>query len=350
MSTLINGRFIKQSMSGVQRFANEVSEGINGTIIVPPKILSSGLLGHFWDSVILPVIAISKGNAHIVNLCNSGSIFYSNQSIVLHDTFYEDYPEWYSSSFSMLYKSLIPRVIKSSKHIYTVSRYSQRRISEIYGINEEHITVLGNAVDTNKFTPVQAVDDTEILRSNNIPEKYLLFVGVTQERKNITRLLQAWSQVYDKCGYTLVVVGGSSSNFGSPKELEEHIKRSGNQVLAFGHATDLELSCLYRHAHAFCFVSLAEGFGIPVLEAMASGTAVISSNCSAIKEVADGAAILVDPYSVDEIVSAIEMLLVDEELVNSLVQKGLKRVRDFNWDDYARAVNLKLEESSFEQL
>jgi glycosyltransferase involved in cell wall biosynthesis len=163
--------------------------------------------------------------------------------------------------------------------------------------------------------------------TSNVRDKLVLCVGAVQRRKNIARLVQAFERIPDPWRLALA---GAADGFGAAEEIraiDESPARSRIDVL--GYATAAQLDSLYRRASIFAFPSLDEGFGMPILEAMAHGVPVLTSNCSAMPEVAGDAALLVDPFNIGE---ALVQLAADEPKRHDLIQRGHARARQFSWE------------------
>jgi glycosyltransferase involved in cell wall biosynthesis len=166
-------------------------------------------------------------------------------------------------------------------------------------------------------------------------DNIILSVGALQLRKNTGRLVEAFERL-NRPDWRLILAG-SPSGYGATQILEQ-IERSGarERIEVAGYVSGRELSALYQRAKVFAFASLDEGFGIPVLEAMANGVPVITSNRSALPEVCGDAALMIDPLSTDEMIASLEMLIADEGLRIALAEKGRKRAAAFSWENCVR--------------
>jgi glycosyltransferase involved in cell wall biosynthesis len=177
-----------------------------------------------------------------------------------------------------------------------------------------------------------------ITRKYGLPPRYILFVGILQPRKNVTTLLRAFSLlVREKVdrGLTLVIAGGKSWGYQEIFETARALNLR-DRVRFTGFVEDEDLAELYRGARLFVYPSLYEGFGLPIVEAMASGVPVITANTSSMPEVAGGAAVLIDPRSPEALAAAMASVLGDATLSEELRRKGLARAREFSWDAVAR--------------
>jgi glycosyltransferase involved in cell wall biosynthesis len=202
--------------------------------------------------------------------------------------------------------------------IITVSRFTARQVEELLKVEPARIRVIAHGV-RRPSEPARPADR----------ERMILFVGALQRRKNIARLVQAFERAAP--GWQLVLAG--SSGFGSEEilaRIETSSRRADIRVL--GYVPDAQLESLYRRASVFAFPSLDEGFGMPVLDAMAHGVPVLTSNASALSEVSGGAALLVNPTDVVSIAEGLRNLIEDREFAEQLVSRGLARSREFPWE------------------
>jgi glycosyltransferase involved in cell wall biosynthesis len=194
----------------------------------------------------------------------------------------------------------------------------------------DKIEVVHGAVDS-LFKPAKDAGAIEkIKKIYNISDKYILSVGRLDPRKNILRLIEAFKIFKKNKDFThkLVIVGKKDY---LSSAIEKAIKEMPDQIIMAGYVPDESLAVLYSRAEVFVYPSLFEGFGLPVLEAMACGCPVISSNTSSIPEVSGGAALLIDPYKVEEIAAAINKVVLDDRLREEMILKGLKRAEFFKW-------------------
>ena len=188
------------------------------------------------------------------------------------------------------------------------------------------------------------VQNSKLLKEKyKINKKYILFVGTLQPRKNIVRLIEAFSKIHHQQQLNLVIVGKKGWMY---EEILEAPKQYGieNQIKFLEFVPDEDLSLLYKNALCFVLPSLYEGFGLPVLEAMTQGCPVITSNVSSLPEAGGDAALYVNPEDVDEIAAKMQSLVKDEELRKTLIEKGYKQVKKFSWEKAARETLKVLEE------
>ena len=220
-------------------------------------------------------------------------------------------------------RPLIPRVARKARLILTNSEYSKWEIVRHLGLSEDRIRVTPLAASP-EFLPVP-------VRPRN---PYFLYVGNLEPRKNLERLIEAFARMPRK-EHQLVIVGDSWYRGGAVEKKARSLGLNG-EVKFLGYVPRAELPGLFSGATAFVYPSLLEGFGMPIIEAMACGAPVITSNSSALKEVAGGAAVLVDPLSVRELTEAMERVAQDSRLRAELSQKGVRRAAEFSWETTAR--------------
>ena len=341
----VNARFVTRPFTGVQRYSYEVSLRLrNGTLLAPRQALKEygglqdrvviagrRLNGHPWEQIALPW-AIPQSTP-LFSPAGCGPMAHPNQVLTIHDLGPLDTPESYSRAFALWYSQLVPALARKTRKIITVSEFCRRRILESFRIPDSKVIVAGEAASPVFFRR----SDGEVERIKErfrIHTPYFMAVGAISPRKNLARLLAAWRKVIsDMDGAVLIIVGKEGLRFASSSQL--NTPREG--VVHLTSVDDAELACLYSGARGLLYPSLYEGFGLPILEAMASGCPVLTSNCTAMPEAAGDAAVLVDPLSVESIADGIR-LLAREDGARSLSRKGLERSRGFSWERTARII------------
>ena len=216
--------------------------------------------------------------------------------------------------------------------IITISQQSKVDIQRYLHVEEGKINV--TALAARDGFHIQKDDEVEeTIQQIGIERPYIVFIGSIEPRKNLVRLLEAYKELLKwSTKWKLVIVG--SSNYWKGSLVEKKVEQLGikDKVIFTGYVKDADLPAIYNGADLFCFPSLYEGFGLPVLEAMACGTPVITSKCSSLPEVVGEAAVLVDPFNVNEIFSAMRRILSEPELARELHKRGLERVAHFSWE------------------
>jgi glycosyltransferase involved in cell wall biosynthesis len=241
--------------------------------------------------------------------------------VTVHDLSFERDPSVMPPRDRLIFRTVVPRSARRAARVLAVSELTKRDLIELYGIPDDKIVVTPNGVDA-AFTP-------DGPRSDGDP--YALFVGALQPRKDATAAIEALALLGDGAP-RLVLVGPDK---GGRDDAERVAARLGltSRVELRGHVPQEELAALYRGAACLVFPSRYEGFGLPVVEAMASGTPVVATRAGALPEVAGDAAILVDPGNPVALAGGIERAIADRE---RLVAAGLERARQFTWAETAR--------------
>lgn len=259
--------------------------------------------------------------------------------LTVHDLSFVRVPHAASPRLRAYLEAVVPRSASRATHILADSQASKDDLCELYGIAPEKITVLLSGV-SEFLRPVRDVQVLESLRVKYaLNRPYMLSVGTVQPRKNYSRLIQALAQLRASGeDVELAIVGGRGW-------LQDEIERTlidtqmRPYVKFLGFVPDADLPALYSAAHLVAFPSLYEGFGFPVLEGMACGVPVLTSNVSSLPEVAGSAALMVNPLDLDDIVFSLRRLLNDTNLRQDLVQRGFEQVKRFTWANSAKSLH-----------
>lgn len=326
---VINGRFEGRRLTGVERYASEILRSLKPEPkVIKPLQTLTGLRGHFWEQFILPR-ELGK-DQYLWSPANTGPLVVTAQTVTIHDLSVLDHPEWFTPSFRLWYRLLLPRLARQARSILTVSEHSRRSILRRFKLPEQNVTVVSDGVNLRHFHPC---DPTPMRTKYELHNPYVLFVGSLDPRKNLDRLLQAWIRLSEFRDLDLVIVGSQGAVF-QPVSLPSF----GRRRRFLGYVPDEDLPGLYAGATFFIMPSLFEGFGLTVLEAMACGTPVITSYAGALPEVTGDAAILVDPTSVEGMAEAMRNLLLDDSMRSSLREKGMERACKFSWERSAQEI------------
>lgn len=338
----INGRFLLLRPTGIQRFAYEICRSLidNGedVVIICPstgsidssydlsrmKIVRFGIgSSHFWEQIILPLYFLFRSNYLLLCLSGIGPVFVSKKVMTIHDLSFVENPKWFSRSYYLLYSMLTRLAVKTSRHILTVSEFSKREILRYCrSLKSEDVSVVYNATSLS----------AETVNWRSEAEKYILFVGSFDPRKNLPTLISAVENI---SGVKLKVVGGHHRSFNSGL-----IPNGGTSNVEFlGNITDKELSELYANAEALVFPSLYEGFGIPPIEAMSFGCPVLVSDIPVMHEVCSDAVIYFNPKDKESLASAIiSVLQMSKEDRQTLISKGFDNCSRFSWSKSAKII------------
>ncbi|MEA3335998.1 MAG: glycosyltransferase family 1 protein [Chloroflexota bacterium] len=255
--------------------------------------------------------------------------------VTVHDIAFERYPQFFSPRDQAILRTLVPPSIRRAARVITVSQHAKREIMDRYGIPAEKIAVTYEAA-ADHFKPVvdRSALDAVRERYGTGPSPFVLALGNLQPRKNMARLVEAFSAVahlpqFDQV--KLVVAGKAQWR---ESDIFEAVEGRGltDRVIFPGYVDDNDVPALYSAASLFVFPTLYEGFGLPPLEAMACGTPVVCSNAASLPEVVGDAAVQVDPTDTDALAKAMADVLGDPNQANELRERGLERAARFSWD------------------
>jgi glycosyltransferase involved in cell wall biosynthesis len=325
----INLRSQSAGLRGVQRYTAEVQRRLADRVMpVAPRSPMAGVRGHLWEQAVLPRMI---GNALLWSPANTGPLSIANQVLTIHDLGSLEHPEWYSRLFATWYRWLTPELMKRVRRVITISRFSRDRILALLNIDESKVVVVHAGVDAT-FRPRPEEEIARVCSDLGIPSRhYLLSLGALEPRKNLSRLLAAWSSCVARLPEEIwLVIAGASAprNVFNRLELCELPPR----VHLAGFVADSGLAALYSGALALVYVSLYEGFGLPVLEAMASGTVPIVSANTSLPEVVGDAGVCVNPFDIEQIAAAIEHVIDDSEHRAALRIRATQQSQRFSWE------------------
>jgi glycosyltransferase involved in cell wall biosynthesis len=312
-----------------------------------------------WEQIELPRAAYREGCDVLHCTSNTGPIFSKVPLVTtLHDIIYLESISifkkdgtWYQKLGNMYRRYFVPPVIKRSKRVITVSNYERNRINNYFGFNDNRLRAIYNGVGEHfkKITNPNTLQN--IKKEFSLPDNFFFFLGNTDPKKNTVGVLKAFADfntIYPK-KYHLVMLDYDEaelrkilSAIGAP-ELRELIHLTG-------YVPNTKLPAIISQCTIFLYPSLRESFGIPILEGMACGVPVITSNTSSMPEVAgEEAALIIDPFNTKEISKAIQTLVEDKMFAKVLSEKGIERAKDFSWKAMAENV-LELYEDVYNDL
>ncbi|MDQ3212185.1 MAG: glycosyltransferase family 4 protein [Acidobacteriota bacterium] len=261
--------------------------------------------------------------------------------VTIHDCIHLRFPQYLPNRLAYAYaRSSLWVATHRSNRVLTVSEASKRDILRYFRVPESKINVIPNAIDE-RFGEVPSADEVLRVRERyQLNDPFVLYAGNIKPHKNLERLIEAFHTLRRGGLDTvkLLIIGDEISKYAALRRAV-HKYKLHKHVRFFGFVPDKTLAVLYRLASVFVFPSLYEGFGLPPLEAMASGTPVITSNVSSLPEVVGDAALLIDPYEADAIAQAMRRVLTDAALREDLRQRGLQRVKEFSWERSVRRVH-----------
>ncbi len=257
----------------------------------------------------------------------------SSVVVTIHDIIHLLYPQFLPNRLAFVYaQRMMRRSLSRADRVIAVSENTKSDLLEYFAVDIPSIRVIYNGVDETFRNKLSEEDLALWFRQLEIRRPYLLFVGNPKPHKNLDRVIQAYARALELTDFDgpLVCVGDRTA---AQFKLRQRAEQLGiaDRVRLLGHVAQEVLPPLYQGATLFLYPTLYEGFGLPVVEAMASGTPVLTSNTSALKEVAGGCAHLVDPLDTERMAKAIARLMSDDEYRENLAEKGLDRSRDFRW-------------------
>ena len=292
----------------------------------------------FWEQVLQPLEVRTEGIALLHSPVNVQPLFLPCKGLVTAtDLSFMVFPQSFRT-FQRFYQRLFTRwSVRRAAHVIAISSSTARDLTRFFAVPSAKVSVVFPGVDA----AYQPILDAQVLadfrRQRHLPEKFILFVGTLEPRKNLLTLLQAYVQFRRQAntGHKLVLAGGRGWLY---EPIFAAIEQLGLQtdVILPGFIPEDELPLWYNTADVFVYPSLYEGFGLPPLEAMACGRPVIVSNSSSLPEVVGDAALLVDPHRADQWVDALVLLCQDSGLRAGLAARGLERAREFTWTRMAR--------------
>lgn len=318
----------------------EPRENWNYKILRPAK---------FWTRLIIPIyyrFAKNKPDVILSPTHYVPAFIKAKKVAIIFDLSFLRFPEMFKKDDLYKLTNWTKYSAKESAHIITISESSKKDIMEFYALPEEKITVAYPGYDEKLFEPVRDEGQIKKVRDQyEISGNYIIYIGTIQPRKNLVRLIRAMKSVED-C--KLVIVGkikGKGRQAWMNEEILTEPKKLGieNKIIFTDFVPTKELPALISGARAFILPSLWEGFGIPVVEAMACGTPVIVSNVSSLPEVAGVAGIQISPESETQIEQAIRLLVSDKKIHDRLSKKALLQAKKFSWREMASKVIVVLE-------
>jgi glycosyltransferase involved in cell wall biosynthesis len=349
-SLLLNLSFLFNKPTGIANYATQLFpylKSLNPTLLTAQTITNQkchsvpsnmtpeqGTKGHFkrllWTQLQLPRIYQKLSPSLLFSPVPEAPLYSKCRYVVtVHDLIPLRFPRA-SSPLTPYFRYYIPQVLAQAQHIICNSIATTQDIIHFFNIPEDKITSIPLAHDAHRFHHLN-------LPANHKERPYFLYIGRHETHKNVDRLITAFAALPNCHDYELWLVGSKDKRY--TPGLIAHINQLGisKQVKFFGYLSESQLPIVINQALALVFPSLWEGFGFPVLEGMACGTPVITSNLSSLPEVAGEAALLVDPYSPEEITEAMQTMANDSALRSRLSALGIARARQFNWASTGRA-------------
>ncbi len=336
-----NGRFAAQSLTGVQRFATEITRALGGaaldaTVLTPQTAAAVELpgfrvravgrrQGHAWEQWDLPRAA---RDGLLVNLGNTGPLRQARQIVVIHDAGVFSTPESYSRAFRLWYRVLHRRLARRAK-LVTVSAFARAELVRHLHVDPAAVSVLPEGAEHILRAPA----DGSVLAAHGLAAgRYVLAVGSLAPHKNLAALSQTAAGLAAR-GMQLVITGGLEPKVFAPGQ--PHLPQPATYL---GRVDDAQLRALYESAACFVFPSRYEGFGLPAIEAMACGCPVAAATAGSLPEVCGEAAAYFDPHDPPDIAELVCRLVDTPALATELRRLGRIRVRQFTWGAAARGL------------
>jgi len=266
--------------------------------------------------------------------------------VTVYDLFFMDFPDMTDREARKNFATRIKDSLLKADGVVAISEFTRNQLLERFALDENKVKVIYLGLDREFHTDISSEEREEVRKKYSLPPSFVLFVGAIEPRKNLLKLIDALKIVHEKYKkIPLVVIGREGLDY---KNLEKKIEQFEFRawVKMMGYLPDEEVKAFYRLASVFAFPSLCEGFGLPLLESMASGLPVVTSEHSAMSEVAQDAALYFHPEDPEDIADKLILALKDEELRKTLREKGKKRALDFDWGTTA-AETLSFYESLF---
>lgn len=292
-----------------------------------------------WEQFWLPVVVASQ-NVDLVHFPDLSlpilPLLRCPYVVTVHDLTHYAFREAYTLGKFVYKRCTTPVAVRRARRMIADSESTKRDILAFFDVQEHRIATVYPGL-TGTFRPIASQELAEVRARLCLPERYILHVGSIDPRKNLVTLLNAYARLVkeDNLPHSLVVVGPKEFNYGPILEAAQGLNLQ-ERLRFLGFVDDRDLVVIYNLAELFVFPSIHEGFGFPVLEAMACGVPVITSNASSLPEVVGDAALLVDPLDIGGLMEAIRRVLADDRLRQAMVEKGLQQASLFTWERAAR--------------
>ena len=352
MRLALNGRFLSQRTTGVQRHARELVRAMDRrlgsepevTLFAPPgaaldlelrriRVRQVGKLsGHAWEQIELPFHARDQV---LLNLGNTGPVLSRRQVVTIHDASVFAVPEAYSYAFRRYYRVLLPRLARQSELVLTDSQFSRGELVRWMRVPEEKVRVISCG---HEHILAQPADRDVLTRNRLLDRPYVLAVGSFSRHKNLEAVFDAMT-LLGLQGWDYVLAGPVN-----PRIFGRTSPGTPASVVQTGYVTDAELRALYEGAACFVYPSRYEGFGLPPLEAMACGCPVVVSRSASLPEVCADAALYADADDPGQLAAAIRRVMCEEGLAGRLRELGRERARHWTWSNAAGQTLAALQE------
>lgn len=348
---------LKKLNTNSDQFILYSKEDLRGGLKILPKNWKSKVLRwpfkKFWTQLRLSwEMLVHKPDVLFIPAHTIPLIHPKKTITTLHDVGFERYPEIYSKKELAYHRFSARFALSHARHIITPSEFSKREIVELYKADPDKISVIYNGYDKNKYKVLPREEVQKVLNKYNLDKPYFFFVSRIVKKKNVVGLIKAFQKVIElvirnyELGMNLVLVGEPGHGY---DKIKKAIEESGvkDRIIELGWVPEEDMPVLFNGAAAFVFPSFYEGFGIPVLEAMACGAPVIASNRASLPEIVGEAGsphvgsprveagLLVDPKNIEELAQKMAKVAENADLRNEMREKGLKQAQKFSWEKCA---------------
>ena len=315
---------------------------------IPGKILGH-LIRFFWVHLHLPVLCYRKKVDVLISPeFNTPILTHCKRVVIVPDAHMRAQREFTSTLwFYFYYVPFIEVPIRRADLIITISEFAKKQIVELMRLDSVKVHSVYLGIDFSFLNRTSVNGDTKVKEKGLLPKEYILFVGTFEARKNLERLIHAFARIKSASlpggqNLQLAIVGKPAGGMFSDRsrQMTALIRELNldDDIILTGFVADEDLPEFYRQSKLLAFPSLHEGFGFPIIEGFISGVPVITSNLCSMPEIAGDAALIVDPYNVDDISDKIERLLVNEELRDQMIAAGRARVKQFTWEKFTKEV------------
>jgi len=359
---VLNGRFLSQAVTGVQRTAREMVRALDGLVgagepemaglsleVVAPRGAAADLelahipirregrgRGHAWEQLVLPTLV---GRHLLVSFANMGPLAVRRQLVVVHDTGVWSVPYAYGAAFRGWYRTVTPALARRAQAVVTVSEFSRGELAKHVPLTAGAVTVVPNGGD---HLAAIAADDSVLGRHKLAPGRYVLTVGSGAAHKNLAALARAMAAP-ELAELQLVAVGAGAARVFAPADAAA---AGDAHAVSLGRVTDGELRALYQNALCLVIPSRYEGFGLPAVEAMSCECPVLAARAGALPEVCGDGALYFDPDDSAALSRLLARLAQDAAARADLATRGARRARLYSWRDSARALARRIGEEA----
>lgn len=350
----IDGRYIQDHFPGIGRYTYNLVQALTKAapedsfvLLHNPKLVNTRYDLGTLQSPNLEIVAVEVPTFSLAEQWRLPSIVRGLRLDLFHSPYYLKpyllpcpsvvniydlisrlYPEYVSSGARVIFEMAIRLAIVTSRLVISVSQSAKEDLVRLLGVPPSKVWVTPLGVDS-QFKPVNEKAIFNLRQKHDLPEGYILYLGTNKPHKNLARLVGAFAKA--KTERKLVLAGKEDPRYSEAHEVTKQLGLQ-DRVVFLGQVSEDDLPALYSGAALFVFPSLYEGFGLPLLEAMACGVPVISSSTSSLPEIAGQAAVMVAPLDLSQLARALERVLGDSNLRASMHEEGLKQAAQFSWE------------------